>query len=102
MSYSITTNKFFQRANRLLVGTIGKSNKMADILSTIFKPNTIRKQNRPLPLEFPTCTVFQPPMYCKVWVGGWVKHAIGNCFDPSQKVKTGKAIPSQKCTQGRF
>ena len=34
-----------------------KPNKMAAILSTI------GKQNRPLPLEFWTCWIFQPPLY---------------------------------------
>ena len=34
--------------------------------NTIGKPNTVRKPNRGLPLEFWTCLVFQPPLYLYV------------------------------------
>ena len=47
-----------------MVQTIGKLNKMVPILSTIGKRNTIRKPNRPLPLEFQSCSVFQPHCTC--------------------------------------
>ena len=40
-----------------MVGTIGKQNKMAAILSTI------GKQKRPLPFKFQMCSVFQPSVY---------------------------------------
>ena len=35
-------------------------------LSSIGKPNTIRKQIRPLPLEFQMCPVFQPRLYFNI------------------------------------
>ena len=37
-----------------------ETEQMAAILSTIVKPNTIRKQNRPQPFTFQICSVFQP------------------------------------------
>ena len=46
-----------------MVQTIEKQNKDAAILSTIVKPNTIGKQNRPLPIEFQMRSVFQPPLF---------------------------------------
>ena len=42
-----------------MVQTIGKPNKLAVILSTIGKPNTIGKPTRPLPFEFQTCSVYK-------------------------------------------
>ena len=48
-------------------GTFEELNKIMAILSTTGsptgKPNTIGKQNRHLPLEFQTSSVFQPPLY---------------------------------------
>ena len=58
-------------------------NKMAAILSTIIKLNTIGKQNRPLPLAFWTCLVFQPLLYLSranlVWKEIWNNFSIILC-----------------------
>ena len=56
-----------QRRGCLIGWAIRKSNKMAAILSTIGKSNTVGKQNRPLQFEFRMCLVFQPPLYLKVY-----------------------------------
>ena len=46
-----------------MVHIIGRLSKMAAILSTIGKLNTIEKLNTPLPLEFKMFSLFQPPPY---------------------------------------
>ena len=58
-----------------MVRTIGKRNKMTAILSTIGKPNTIGKHNRPQQFEFRTCSVFKPPLYFAVFLIDFDQHS---------------------------